>query len=93
MYKEYGWQRLTPTRRAKLAEYLTAEVDIYSQYLNGEVYGYTVRDSNGEILDSLWGIYGINEAESMAKEAADGFAIERDKEQAQIEARLEAVSA
>ena len=38
--------------------YLLGEVEAYSQYLSGDVYGYTVEDRRGEQLDSCWGYYG-----------------------------------
>lgn len=38
---------------------LRAEVQEYSQYLNGDVYGYVVKDAaTGEEIDSCCGIYG-----------------------------------
>ncbi len=36
--KEMGWKRITKARAAKLAEYLTGEVETYDQYLTGDVY-------------------------------------------------------
>lgn len=42
----------TATRR------LESEVQIYNQYLNGEVYGYRITDSNQEHVDSCYGYYG-----------------------------------
>jgi hypothetical protein len=48
---------------------LKEEVEVYNQYLSGEVYGYQIIDDEGEVIDSLWGIYGYKEAEDLAKEA------------------------
>jgi hypothetical protein len=36
---------------------LIADVSVYNQYLNGEVYGYVVTGPDGEEIDSLWDIY------------------------------------
>ena len=38
--------------------YLQGEVETYDQYLRGDVYGYTITDDKGELLDSCWGYYG-----------------------------------
>jgi hypothetical protein len=37
---------------------LENEVELYDQYLRGEVYGYVVEDREGEHVDSCWGFYG-----------------------------------
>jgi hypothetical protein len=55
--KEYGgWNKET---RAKSIKVLEAEVDIYDDYLSGNIYGYVVKDEDGQDLDSCWGFYGI----------------------------------
>lgn len=36
---------------------LEAEVKLVHQYINGEVYGYTVYDDNDQYVDSCWGFY------------------------------------
>lgn len=66
---EYGWQRLNKTRLAKLAEYLTAEVKEYDQFLTGDVYGYTITDSSGDHVDSCWGFYGLEYCKAEAEAA------------------------
>lgn len=60
-----GWKKLTKERRAKIEEYLRGEIDIYDQYLTGDVYGYSVA-VDGEVVDSCWGFFG----EEFAKEEA-----------------------
>lgn len=38
---------------------LKAEIELYNQYLNGEVYGFILRDNNTEEeIDSCWGFFG-----------------------------------
>jgi len=48
---------------------LSAEVETYNQYLNGDIYGFILRDkpckecgcnTKSEVLDSCWGFYGDN---------------------------------
>ena len=50
------------------AEALRAEVAEYDQYISGDVWYYTIEDSNGEMIDSLGGLYGHDYAERTAKE-------------------------
>jgi len=47
---------------------LKSEVDVFSKYLNGEVYGYEILNDKEEIIDSCYGYYGFEEAEIAAKE-------------------------
>ena len=58
--------------REKVLECLKSEVEEYSRYLGGEVYGYRVLDRSGEEVDSCWGLvgieYAIEEAEMSAKD-------------------------
>ena len=80
---EYGWKRITKSRRAKLIKYLTCEVETYSQYLSGEIYYYAIKDDDGFVLDSLGGLFGYDYAEEEAMRAAEyefGKQIENVKE-------------
>lgn len=54
-------------------DYLLGEVKTYSQYLRGEVYGYSVYslDCCCKVIDSCWDIYGYDEAVKSAKEDID----------------------
>lgn len=67
--EEYGWQRVTAKRKAKLEEYLAAEVKTYAQYVCGEVYGYTITTPDGDV-ESCGGYYGLDEVKKAAAEAA-----------------------
>lgn len=37
------------------------ELDLYTKWANGEVYGYTLYDEKGELKESLWGFYDIDD--------------------------------
>jgi hypothetical protein len=53
----------------KAEEDFKAEVDTYTQYSNGDIYGFKITDvRTGKDLDSCWGFYGIDEAKEGAKE-------------------------
>lgn len=64
------WKYLTKRRIKKIKDYLQSEVDIYDQYLRGEVYGYIVENKEGEDIDSCWGFY---DKEYMVQQAKDGI--------------------
>ncbi len=62
--KEYNIKRVSKQWREKVASYLTSEVEIYDQYLTGEVYWFNVeKTDNGESIDvdSCGGFYGYND--------------------------------
>jgi hypothetical protein len=68
--KEYGRKRITRALIKKVEAVLRQEVETYSQYLGGEVYGYVVEDGDGEHIDSLWGMYGLDYCREEARNAA-----------------------
>jgi len=53
-----GWERITSKRKEWLYTNLQSEVDIYNQYLTGQVYGYKLLDKEGSEIESCWGFYG-----------------------------------
>jgi hypothetical protein len=54
--------------RAKALECLVSQIDIYNKWRNGEVVGFTVENAEGDIVDSCWGFYSVEEAIEAAKE-------------------------
>ena len=40
---------------------ISQELETYTKYANGEVYGFTLYDKNGEFVDSCWGFYNIDD--------------------------------
>jgi hypothetical protein len=42
----------------KARKRLVAEVEVYDTFLRGEVYGFILENSDGNVLDSCWGFYG-----------------------------------
>jgi len=43
---------------------LEREVEIYDQFLKGEVYGYVVKNPEGEVVESCYGYYGFDHEKS-----------------------------
>lgn len=56
--EEYGGKRITPAIREKVLAVMHGEIEEFSAYVNGDVYGYTLTDARGEEVDSCWGFYG-----------------------------------
>jgi len=44
--------------KKRLGEYLDAEVEVYDQYVRGDVYLFELTGENGEVIDSCGGFYG-----------------------------------
>ena len=63
-----------PHFRADALRVLTGEVATFDQYLRGDVYGYTITDRDGDVVDSCWGFYGADYAEEEALSALDYWA-------------------
>lgn len=69
--KEFNVNKITPEIMAKSLTLLKSEVEMFSKYLNGEVYGFIVTNNEtGEETDSCWGYY--EEPKALARMALDG---------------------
>jgi len=68
---EYQVKRINKTLRDQIIEYLEGEVETYNQYLQNDVYGYTIENQDGEELESCWGFYGIEYASKEAEQVID----------------------
>lgn len=74
--KEYGWKILTKGHIAKLIDYLIGEVEVYNQYLTGDVWGFEIVDPEDNDKDSCYSFYGdsgIAEAITDAKNNIDYY--------------------
>ena len=70
--KEYSiqpGQDIPPETLALVKQVLVGEVEEYDQYLTGDVYGYVVKDTAGEHVDSCWGFFGLEYAREEAQAA------------------------
>ena len=56
--EEYGRKRMSAKLLARAGVVLKAEVEVYDQYLRGEIYWYSTNDEDGDALDSCSGFYG-----------------------------------
>lgn len=92
--KEYSVKRVGKKTLKTAERVLKQEVKTYSEYVNGEVYGFIVKDSDDEQIEdgSCWGYYGDDGDEdgqmiSEAKNAID-YGIKRRKAKAKEEKNL-----
>ena len=69
--KELGGKVLTKKKREKAESWLAGEVSTYDTCLRGDVWGYRIMDGDGNEVESLWGIFGQEYAESEAKAIVD----------------------
>lgn len=44
----------------QIAAGLTGEIEVYSQWVGGQCYGYTLTDPHGEEIDACWGYLGLD---------------------------------
>ena len=66
----YGVKRITKAVKERALKLARSIVDEYSGYLNGECYGFIIRDTNtGEAVDSCWGYYDSSTVEQDAQSA------------------------
>jgi hypothetical protein len=56
--EEFGGKIVTAKLKERLEKILEGEVETYTQYVEGEVYGFVIEDEDGEHIDSCYGFYG-----------------------------------
>lgn len=61
--REYNVKRISAKLYKRVISALKSSVQIYDDYLTGNVYKYDIIDNNGVFIDSCWGFYG-NDFES-----------------------------
>lgn len=88
--EEYSKQRISKKLRKLVEQVLEGEVRVYDMFLRGAVYGYVVKDSNGDEIEygSCWGFYGWDHEESGLMESAE-MEIDGDLERIERERREE----
>jgi hypothetical protein len=58
--EEYGGVRVSSKKKVKIESIIEAEVQTYTQYVEGEVYGFQIVDEDDEVIDSCYGFYGTD---------------------------------
>jgi hypothetical protein len=72
----YAIKHITAKKFAQAENELYQEVRTYNDYLTGDVAGYVIEDTEGEVIESCWGYYGETgrkEAMATAKSIVDSL--------------------
>jgi hypothetical protein len=83
MKKEFSKKKWGKKLEAKAYEILEQEVKTYSQYLEGDIWGFIITDASGNDVDSCYGFYGYDYCLQEAKSQVDYYAKEAEKENAE----------
>jgi hypothetical protein len=67
----FNTKRITKKFKENLLDILRKEVAVYDNYLNGEVYQFTVEDEQGNIVDSCGGFFGGSGLQEIKSEHSD----------------------
>jgi len=73
----HSFTEITPEQMEQIQGWLTGEVETYDNYLSGNVFGFSIQDKNGEIIDSCYGFYGLEHCIEEAKWQAEYLADNR----------------
>jgi len=71
--EEYRITKITAPIRDKVTKQLNQELKTYAQYLEGEVYWFSITDKNGDEVDSCGGYYGLDEIKNECKSIVDAL--------------------
>lgn len=71
--EHFNKKYFTKKMKAKIWEVAKSNVELYNDYLSGSVYGYIIKDSDGNDVDSCWGFYGYDHKKSGLLESAESF--------------------
>lgn len=55
---DFGGKIVTAKLKQKIEKQLEGEVETYAQFLEGDVYGFSIEDEDGNHIDSCYGFYG-----------------------------------
>jgi hypothetical protein len=69
--KEYKIKRITEKIKQKVKDVLFGEVNVYDQYLRGDIYSFTITDENDNEIGSDYEIYGYDECEKQANDMVE----------------------
>jgi hypothetical protein len=58
--EEFGGVRVSSKKKVKIESIIEAEVETYTKYVEGEVYGFQIVDEDDEVIDSCYGFYGTD---------------------------------
>lgn len=75
-----GYSRITKKLKDWAEKILKLELTTYSQYLNGDVWDYVIKDETGEVVDSCCGFYGLSYCRVAGEEVLHALATSEPKQ-------------
>ena len=54
---EFNVKRISPKLYQTVIDILNNELELYNHYVQGNCYGFIIKDDEGDQIDSCWGIY------------------------------------
>ena len=69
--RNYDWNIIGNKRNNQIKDYLCSEIELFNDYINGDVFRFRVEDENGDEIDSCCGFYGIDWENNGIKEHID----------------------
>lgn len=73
LQREFKCKNITKKILERAEQVLRSEVETYSQYLEGDVWGFTIEDEYGELVDSCGGFYGQDDCRKEAESQVEYF--------------------
>lgn len=61
MRKEYSCKRISHKMLLQAEKIMLSELNCFQQYLNGDIYRFTIEDEQGEIIENCGGYYGYDD--------------------------------
>lgn len=58
--KEYNVKRISKKLREQIEANLNSEIELFEQYITGDVYGFVLEDNDENEIDSCWGFFGTD---------------------------------
>ncbi len=71
--EDFKIKRISSKLEVKIRNYLNQEIEIFNNYINGNVYGFIVKDDLNQEIDSCWGFYSREDAERAAEDSMNYF--------------------
>ena len=83
--KYFEVKRISKKKMTLIENYLKSEIEVYSQYINGDVYGFEIYSIDGdgddeEFQGSCYGCFGMDAVVEEVQSLIDGFQHNHDKE-------------
>ena len=73
IFAQYNKGKMTKNLKKSVEETLAKEVSLYNDFINGEVYGYVIKDESGAEIHSCWGFVGDPRKSGLMEQAFEAM--------------------